>query len=443
MKMLKIYLKKNKEELIKELIKKDKAIKDKDKFIEKLEKELKKYKNANTPSSANKHLKSTTQGLRAKKGAKCGAPKGHKGNTFIWPDINKIIDVIAKKCNQCFGLNIEPTGYVKERKVICMIMPKIIIKKYRQYEYRCLDCNTLTLANHKDIPDKGIYDKNIQSLVNYLKFKGRMPFANVVDMMNNVFNTPMTEPTALEITRRTSNKLELQYNEIEEEIKKSNQVNADETSQSIMGENQWVWAFCNSLLSLFKINKQRGGDIVEKTLGKDFKGKLIVDGWSTYTVYSKKYDILLQRCWAHLLREGKFELEKDFPHFYKWLNDIYIMAKKGKNYKQKKRRENMHHKCKEELKRLIASMKAHNKLRTFANKIENGDDNWLTAILYPELPLDNNLGERSIRPWVIMRKIIGCIRSDIGKKNYEIMMSLTSTWEKQEKNIFHTIQHSL
>lgn len=427
---------KSKDEIIKEYI-------DLYKEKEKLEKELKKYKNSNTPSSANKHLKANTEGLKKKKRAKRGAPKGHKGNTFIWPSIDKIIDVIAKRCLECSGLNIQATGHIKERKVVCLIKPKKLIKMYRLFEYRCLDCNRIFFAHHKDFPKKGIYDKSIQSLVNYFKFKGRMPFGNIVDMMNNVFDIPMTEPTALEITRRTSEEFEPQYNEIEEQIKKSSQVNADETSQSVMGENQWVWAFCNSLLSLFKINKQRGGDIVEKILGKNFKGKLIVDGWPTYAVFSKKYGILLQRCWAHLIREGKYECEKDFPHFYKWLNDIYIMAKKGKDYKQKKRREDMHYKCKEGLKRLIASMNAHTKLRTFANKIENGGGDWFTALLHPEMPLDNNLGERSIRSWVIMRKIMGCIRSDLGKKNYEIMMSLVSTWEKQGKNVFYTLQQSL
>ena len=54
------YKDKSKKDLIKELY--DSYVKK-----EKLEKELKKYKNSNTPSSANKHLKENTQGLKAKK----------------------------------------------------------------------------------------------------------------------------------------------------------------------------------------------------------------------------------------------------------------------------------------------------------------------------------------------------------------------------------------
>ena len=171
MKTPKLYTSMNKNQLIRDILKKDKMIEELKSEKEALEKELLKYKNANTPSSANKHLKSNTAGLKKKKHARRGAPNGHKGSTFVWPDVNQIIDLIVRNCAQCKSTNIEPTGYVKTKKVVCWIKPKIIIKEYRQYELRCLDCNTLTLASHKDIPEKGIYDKNIQSLVNYFKFK--------------------------------------------------------------------------------------------------------------------------------------------------------------------------------------------------------------------------------------------------------------------------------
>ncbi len=426
---------KSKKELIRELY---------DAYVEKekLEKELKKYKNPNTPSSSNKHLKENTQGLRAKKGAKRGAPKGHKGSTLkLVPEL--IINLIAKFCGKCYSRRIKPTGYVKKRIVICYQKAKIIIKQYNQQEILCLDCGELSLASHKDIPDKGIYDKSIQSLVNYYKFKARLPHGILVDTMNNIHNVPMTEPTSLEITRRASDKLEPLYTKLEEEIKHADVVNGDETSHSVMGVNHWVWVFCNALISLFKFKKERGGDIVEKTLGEDFEGGLVSDGWATYKVYSEKKGVKHQRCWDHLKREVKFECKEKHPDLYKWCLDIRGMVKVGKNYKQEKRRYDMHEKCKAELSMLIIHMKVHKNLRKLATKIENGGDNWFTCILYPELPMDNCEAERSLRPFVIIRKIIGCLRSEIGMRNYEVMMSLISTWQKRGKNAFYMLQDTL
>lgn len=410
---------------------------------EKLKKELKKYKNANTPSSANKHLKANTQGLKAKKRAKRGAPKNHRGNTLILPEADIIIPVYTENCPECNGVNIRWTGYIKKRKVICHQKAKTYVKEYHQWEYLCLDDRTLFLAKHKDIPEKGIYDKTIQSLVNYYKFKARLPHNLVVDVMNNIHDVPMTEPTSLDITRRVSEKLEPEYYKLEKEIKESKVVGGDETSHSVNGINHWIWVFCNHLLSLFKFKKERGGDIVEKTLGKDFQGGLVSDGWQTYKTYSKKHGVKLQRCWDHLRREVKHECKKKYPDLYRWCCDIYFMVKRGREYKQEKRRHDMYEKCKAELAMLITHMEAHRNLRKLATKIKNGGDNWFTCILHPELPMNNNEAERSLRPFVLIRKIIGCLRSEIGKRNYEIMMSLISTWQKQGKNAFYTLQATL
>ena len=410
---------------------------------EKLEKELKKYKNSNTPSSANKHIKPDTKGLKSKKNATRGAPKNHKGNTLILPPAEFFQEVSANFCPKCDRTNIKPTGYIKKRKIICHQKAKTYVKEYQQIEYVCLDDKTVFLASHKDIPEKGIYDNTIQSLVNYYKFKGRMPHGIVVDVMNNIHEVPMTEATSLEITRRASNKLEPLYHEIEEEIKKAEVVHGDETSHSVMGVNHWIWVFCNKLLSLFKFKKERGGDIVEETLGKDFKGGLVSDGWSVYKTYSKKKGVIHQRCWDHLRREVKYECKKKHPDLYKWCCDIYFMTRRGKEYKQEKRRIGRYEKCKVELSLLITHMEAHQNLRKLATKIKNGEDKWFTCILHPELSIDNNEAERSLRPFVIIRKIIGCLRSELGKKNYEVMMSLISTWQKQQKNTFSMLQATL
>jgi len=433
----------SKEEIIKkyfELEKENERLREEKEY---LEKELKKYKNSNTPSSANKHLKVNSEGIKAKKGAKRGAPKGHKGNTLILSEPDKIKEVTTKECPSCNSTDIRPTGYVKIRKIICYQKAKTYIKEYRQYEYVCIPEGKLFLARHKDLPENGKYDKSIESLVNYYKFKARLPYKILVDIMNNIHDVPMTEPTSLAITRRASDKLQPLYETLETDVKNSKIIHGDETSCSVKGDNHWMWVFCNALLSFFKMKKERGGDIVEKTLGKDFKGKLVSDGWATYSTYTNENKIVHQRCLDHLRREVKFECKIKHPDLYKWCCDICSWVKKGKQYKYKKRRLKIHDKCIEHLSMLISHMRAHANLRKLANKIENGKEKWFACIIHPELPMDNNEAERSLRPFVIIRKIIGCIRSDIGKKNYEVMLSLVSTWEKQGKNVFYCLRDAL
>ncbi len=57
-------------------------------------------------------------------------------------------------------------------------------------------------------------------------------------------------------------------------------------------------------------------------------------------------------------------------------------------------------------------------------------------VLVPDLPADNNLAERSIRPVVIMRKISGGSRSDEGSKTRLTLASLLGTWQARHLNPF-------
>ena len=95
------------------------------------------------------------------------------------------------------------------------------------------------------------------------------------------------------------------------------------------------------------------------------------------------------------------------------------------------------------MKNIVTCLKTIKGANGLVTLIENGGDDWFTAILHPEATLNNNEAERSLRPFVIMRKIIGALRSESGVKTHEVMMSLISTWGKQQKNVFYTLQTSL
>ncbi len=57
-------------------------------------------------------------------------------------------------------------------------------------------------------------------------------------------------------------------------------------------------------------------------------------------------------------------------------------------------------------------------------------------VLVPDLPADNNLAERSIRPLVIMRKISGGSRSEDGSKTRLTLASLLGTGQARHLNPF-------
>src|SRR3989338_5693471 len=135
------YDKKSKDEIIDEFFE---EVKKRDEEIECLKKELRKYKNSNTPSSAHQHLKTNTQ-VSAKSG-KRGAPNGHIGVTRSCKKGDETCSIIAEECPRCFSKDIELVGkkHQKIEKMPPDIQP-ITVDVIRDVS-KCNECNLKFVA---------------------------------------------------------------------------------------------------------------------------------------------------------------------------------------------------------------------------------------------------------------------------------------------------------
>ena len=69
--------------------------------------------------------------------------------------------------------------------------------------------------------------------------------------------------------------------------------------------------------------------------------------------------------------------------------------------------------------------------------------NWYTCILYPCMEPTNNLSEQFIRKHVLMRKIMGTFRSEIGAEYYQYIVSVFATWRLQRKDVYDELKKLL
>ena len=434
---------KSRDDLIKDLYDAYKKIERIEKEKERLEKELHKYKNAHTPSSQKRFEKIEVQGLKV--GRKKGKKSGHKGRTRAKETPIKTIEVTADENPKTGNKNIEETGYIEEATITDFKIVKTVTK-YNCHEYRDLDTGEIFIARYSDMPEKGIFGKKILALANYLRFKCRVPFDKIAFTFTHVFNIPMTAPTAMDICNRVADKVSPHYDKLKIDIQKEKAVNGDETGAKRNGLPGWLWGFFSIAIALFVFNAQRGGDIVEKVLCKNFKGILGCDGWSTYATFSKKAGILLQRCWAHAIRElkeicyKKKKPDKSLVKAYEWLCEIFEKVKEARKIKSQEIREQLYVELVDELNVWIQIYKSYRRLRPFVNKMENGENFWFTCVLHLEIEPTNNRAERGLRAWRVLEKIIGCLRSKQGFRTTEIMMSLFSTWDLRNINPYEELK---
>ena len=96
------------------------------------------------------------------------------------------------------------------------------------------------------------------------------------------------------------------YQELLENLPEEPRLNVDETGHKDNGNRMWTWCFRAELYTLFKIDPTRSADVLIEVLGKEFDGVLGCDCFSAYRRYMREFDVTLQFCLAHLIRDVKF-----------------------------------------------------------------------------------------------------------------------------------------
>ena len=402
--------------------------------IEELKRRLLAYENAHTPPSQQRKYPE-----REKSNNKIGAPKGHEGTTRPTPEPNRFKELKLKRCPDCGKLLGRPRSIHKK---IIEDIPEpqpLIITEFTIPYYFCAHCNKEVIPSDPELPEEGRFGYNLQAQIALMKYEDRLPLAKIANTLNRQYGLSLVPATILDITRRVADNLQTIYEAIKEEVKKSGQVVADETGLKVKGKNFWLWAFVSLTSVLFLIRKSRGQGPIKEALG-NYKGKVTCDGWTPYNQVVK----IIQRCWAHLLREAKWYAEKYEEQariIYERLSELFKRIKASLD-KPREIREDLYKTCIQKMQFFIASCKAQKELRKFAEKLENGLEQWFTCLLYPEIYMTSNKAERILREPVVQRKI-SSLWNEKGIMIKETIMSVLATWNLQGLNTFSMLRQSL
>jgi len=408
---------------------------------EELKKRLLFYENPHTPPSAKKIQKAdktSTENIPFPK--KRGAPNGHTGATRPTKKPDEIIDVIADKCEKCGSSNIEKQEK-SETSVIEDLPPpqKIKTTQYNRWKVKCNDCGHQFISKHPDCPKTGNFGIFLLVYIVMLKFHLRGVIRKIQDFLIQYNDFEISPKGIHDILLRVGSACKNDYEDKIIKIRSAKWRYIDETGIKVNGKNWWLWIFrTENNESLVVIRKSRGTKVLEEILGAGHKGANIADGWRAYGWIDK-----LQRCWAHLLREvdhfidtsenGK-RLSEDIHSSFKKLR--YFLDR-DPSIEERREKKTIFEK---ELEAVVTKYSDFKELEKPLTYIKNGFGCWYTCMLYPGMEPTNNLGEQAMREHVIMRKIIGCFRSENGAENYQYIASLLATSRLQDKNGFEELE---
>jgi len=413
------------------------------KEVEELKKRLLYYENPNTPPSARKLQKTdkTTENIHVPK--KRGAPIGHKGATRPTKEPDEVKEVIAENCEKCNSPNIEKLEKC-EISIIEDIPPpqKIKTTQYNRWEVKCQDCGHKFVSKHPDCPKTGNFGIFLLVYIVMLKFHLRGVIRKIQDFLIQYNNFEISPKGIHDILLRVGSACKNDYEDKIKKIRSAKWRYIDETGIKVNGKNWWLWIFrTENNESLVVIRKSRGAKVLEEILGSGHQGANIADGWRAYSWMDK-----LQRCWAHLLREVDHFI--DTSENGKGLSeDIHLCFETLREFLD--RNPSMDERIEKkpifekEMGAVVAKYADCTELKKPLTYIKNGFGCWYTCLLYPGMEPTNNLGEQAMREHVIMRKIIGCFRSENGAENYQYIASLLATCRLQGKNGFEELEKVL
>ena len=429
----------SKDEIIKKYLELEKENEKLKKAKEALEKELRKYKNPNTPSSAYPFLKSCVK--PSARSRRRGAPKGHPGTTRPWPVPHEKRLIRGKKCPNCHSKDVE---VVDQRHQQVEEMPPDIRPQIVNVVRDVCTCNKCGLkfqARDGCTPLQGRFGINLMVLVIFLKFIVRGVLRKTSSFLDVSFALKLAPASVQAIIERAAKAGEMEYAALKSKIMAAKLLYIDETSLRVLGQNWWVWAFRSETDLLLVIRNSRGNNVLEEILGKDYTGTVVCDCWRAYDFLS---NATLQRCWAHLLRKSK-ELESVAgKHFHKKLNELFeqIIKFNSKERTEKQRRQK-YEQLTAEMQKTISYYSRYEECQAVTKYINFHLESWFTCIRHAGVQPTNNYAEQAIRETVLVRKIIGAFRSEKGTKTYETLASLITTWQIQKKDIKTEIHRML
>lgn len=178
---------------------------------------------------------------------------------------------------------------------------------------------------------------------------------------------------------------------------------------------------------------------MKKFFKKEFAGVLVTDFWSAYNavVAAQK-----QKCLPHLLRDIKrtqhyHKPEGDWPAFSKQLKRLIrdsIRLSKRRRELPPERFASRRGRLEDRLRALLAQPWENRHARRLVKRLRRHVSELFTFLDHPDVPSDNNHGERQIRPAVIARKNSYANGSEDGAQTQAVLMSVFRTLKQRGHN---------
>lgn len=309
----------------------------------------------------------------------------------------------------------------------------------------CPQCRkTFVPTMPEELRKAGLVGPRLTALVGFLKGACHMSYSTIRKYFRDVLGVAISRGMLRKLVGKVSASLADPYEALCAMLPSEERLNVDETGHKENGKRLWTWCFRAYLYTVYKISPSRGSEVLVATLGREFDGILGCDYFSAYRKYMQDFDVLLQFCLAHLIRDVKFLVEhpnkKNQVYGQLLLTDLrrlFSVIHRRDTYASPENFQRALEAARAQLvwdakRRAPLSREAHNLAQRFRDNAES----YFRFITEPNVEPTNNLAEQAIRFVAIHRRITQGTRSEDGRRWCERIWTVIQTCTQQSRSVF-------
>ena len=387
---------------------------------------------------------------KRRRGGQPGHPR-HERPPFTPDKIDDRVDYTLAVCPDCGGRTTPldlPSRVVQQ---VDIVAKPIHVSEHRAAACFCSRCQK---THYAEIPTAirraGLIGPRLTALVAFLKGGCHCSFTTIRKFLRDVVGVTISRGQLRNVCAKVSNSLDAAYDQLLRAAPEQAVLNVDETGHKEYAQRLWTWCFRAATFTLFKIDPSRSSQVLIDVLGEEFKGVLGCDYFSAYRKYMGDFNVQVQFCLAHLLRDVRFLVEHPDPRNQAYgrrllsaLRELFGVVHRRDKLSVRRFAIELQNAADELLAQAVWRVPDTREAGNLAERFHEHGESYVRFLTTPLIEPTNNLAEQAIRFVVIDRLVTQGSRSAAGRRWLERIWSMMATCAQQGRSAFEFLVDSV
>jgi transposase len=353
-----------------------------------------------------------------------------------------VLPEVCRHCRQAFPGTPRPgRARVWRHQVVELLPLAVQMTEYQMGVRRCPACGKRTRADLPAGVPRRPFGTRLTAVIALLSGRYRLSRREVQQLLRDLWQVRVSLGAVVRQEQAQSAALAPVVEETQAAVQQAAVVNIDETGWRQGQRRAWLWTVVTGALTVFWIDRSRGGAVVEQVLGSQFAGVVGSDRWSAYSRFPAEQRAL---CWAHLKRAFQSLVDRggEAESVGRWgLAEIERLFKLWHGLRAGEV-------DRQELQRRLIPLQARagrllrrghespdRKAAALCRQLQKWWPALWTFARLEGVEPTNNTAERALRPAVLWRKGSFGADSEAGSRFAERLLTVVGTCRQQERRL--------